>query len=55
MEAAEEGNTSGEEAGLRLPRAHLPTPRPLPCSRRFGWDKEALQEETQQPQAMGLR
>ena len=54
MEVAEEGDAGGEEAGVRVPGADLLAPRPLPCSRRSCWDQEALQEETQQPQAMGL-
>ncbi|KAE8697662.1 hypothetical protein F3Y22_tig00110610pilonHSYRG00024 [Hibiscus syriacus] len=42
LEAAQEGNAARgeEEAGVRLPRAELPAPRPLPRSWRFGGDQE---------------
>ncbi|KAF7813475.1 zinc finger protein SHOOT GRAVITROPISM 5-like [Senna tora] len=55
VEVAEAGDAGGEEARVRVPRAHVLAPRPLPRARRSGWDQEALPEEAQQPQAMGVR
>ncbi|KAF7822096.1 zinc finger protein SHOOT GRAVITROPISM 5-like [Senna tora] len=54
VEAAEAGDAGGAEARVRLPRAIVLAPRPLPRAGRPGRHQEALPQEAQQPQAMGL-
>ena len=42
LEASEERDAGGEEAGVRLPRAYVPTPRPVPRARGSSGYQEAF-------------